>query len=177
MRTIIAYTDGSAVVSGVNKGKGGYGTYFPNFYGKPVGLHEGFIKTKTGRTEIHALLAAIKAFYVNHREDITLRVYSDSQYVTKAFTDGRLKKWSRNNWQNTTGTIKNIDLWKAILLELKSRPFLTLDMIWIKGHQLDKEKNSEKREELKNNPHIIGNAMADKLADGWRKGINLKKDL
>ena len=52
-------------------------------------------------------------------------------------------------------------------------------MNWIKAHQLDKEKNPIELEKLRKDPHIVGNAMADKLADGWRETPfeDLKKDL
>lgn len=177
MKTITAYTDGSAVVRGENKGKGGYGVYFPNFYGRSLGLSMGFENTKTGRVEQMALLAAIESFHINRQEEIVLEVYSDSQYVVKAFTDGRLKRWISNGWKNTTGNVKNRDLWEKILKALESRPFLTLDIKWIKGHQIDKEKDEARKEELRKDPHIIGNAMADRLADRWRKQEKLKQDL
>tara|TARA_R110000796_G_scaffold70936_1_gene160982 strand:+ start:499 stop:1092 length:594 start_codon:yes stop_codon:yes gene_type:complete len=180
MKQIIAYTDGSAVVSGANKGRGGYGAFFPDFYGKPKGLHEGFLYTKTGRTEMHALLSAINAFDWKTDaadEHVMLTVYSDSQYVVKAFTDGRLNKWKDNGWTNSSGKVKNKDLWLRILYALEQRRYLKLDMIWIKGHQLDKEKNPVAKAYLMQDPHIVGNAMADILADRWRLGINLKHDL
>ena len=79
MKEIIAYTDGSAVVSGEYKGRGGFGVYFPDFYGNPKGVHIGYQHTKTGRTEQLALLYAIKSFYYSHKEEITLKVYSDRQ--------------------------------------------------------------------------------------------------
>ena len=179
MKTIIAYTDGSAVVSGEYKGRGGFGVYFPDFYGKPKGIHIGYQHTKTGRTEQLALLYALKAFRDESPEQITLKVYSDSQYVVKSFTDKRLEKWISNGWQNSSGNVKNRDLWEEILYELECRPFLTLDMNWIKAHQLDKEKNPVAKAYLMQDPHIVGNAMADKLADGWRETPfeDLKKDL
>lgn len=164
MKVVNCYTDGSAVVKGVNKGKGGFGTYFPNFYGKPLGLRCGYRETKTGRMELMALLYAIKVFHLNRKESIHLRVYSDSQYVVKSFTEKRLEKWIQAGWKNSSGDVKNIDLWKAIIEELNLRPFIKLEMIWIRGHQLDKAKG-EDREKLKKNQHIIGNAMADVLAD------------
>lgn len=178
MKTIIAYTDGSAVVSGENKGKGGLGVYFPNFNGRPRGVHRGFRNTKTGRVEIMALIYAIRSFNKNDTELTTLKVYSDSQYVVKSFTEKRLEKWVLNGWRNTTGNVKNRDLWETLLNEIDVRKhFLTLDIEWIKAHQIEKEKDAKLKEELKNNPHIIGNAMADKLADKWRCGDNLKEDL
>ena len=179
MKTIIAYTDGSAVVSGVNKGKGGFGVYFPNWYynGEDKGLSRGFVKTKTGRVEIMALIAAIEAFPVEC-DPLILKVYSDSQYVVKSFTERRLEKWISNGWKNSSGNVKNRDLWERLLNTLKEREhYMTLDIKWIKAHQLDKEKNPSRREELKRDPHIIGNAMADKLADRWRTMKNLKTDL
>lgn len=178
MKTIIAYTDGSAVVSGENKGKGGLGVYFPDHYGTPKGIHVGFKNTKTGRVEIMALLEAIKSFDISTKELTTLKVYSDSQYVVKSFTEKRLEKWISNGWKNTTGNVKNRDLWETLLNEIDIRKhFLTLDIEWIKAHQIEKEKDAKLKRELKKNPHIIGNAMADKLADKWRIGEKLKKDL
>lgn len=175
---LIAYTDGSAVVSGQNKGKGGYGVYFPDFDGQPKGLYQGFENTKTGRVEQMGLLAAIKSIPYESDKAITLKVFSDSQYVVKAFTDHRLDKWISNGWTNTSGKVKNRDLWEKILFELSARKsFLTLDINWIKGHQLDKEKDPKKLIELKKDPHVIGNAMADKLAENWRTMKNLKQDL
>lgn len=176
MRRIIAYTDGSAVVVGPRKGQGGFGVYFPNFYGKPKALALGFSNTKTGRMEVSALLYAINAFYMNHEEEIELTVYSDSEYVVKSFTEGRLKKWIKNDWQSYGNLVKNIDLWKKVVLSLEYRPFLKLKMIHIKSHQVEKEKDPKKKALLKKDKHIIGNQMADFLADYKRHKI-LKPDI
>ena len=45
MDVIIAYTDGSAVASGVLNGHGGFGTYFPNLFGKRKAFSLGFKDT------------------------------------------------------------------------------------------------------------------------------------
>ena len=174
VKTIIAYTDGSAVVAGKNKGNGGFGTYFPDFFGTPKGISKGFENTKTGRTEISALYYAIKAFPLKTEELITLRVYSDSQYVVKAFTENRLKKWKSNGWKNTSGDVKNRDLWESVLRALNNRHFLQLDMHWIRGHQVDKERDPVEKTRLLQDSHIVGNMIADKLANRWRLG-NLEK--
>ena len=56
MKSIVAYTDGSAVVRGKMAGAGGFGTYFPKHLdGKPKAYSLGFKETKTGRMEIMAL--------------------------------------------------------------------------------------------------------------------------
>tara|TARA_R110002167_G_scaffold148488_2_gene341453 strand:+ start:356 stop:892 length:537 start_codon:yes stop_codon:yes gene_type:complete len=173
---IIAYTDGSAVASGRLKGHGGFGVYFPNLLGKRVAYSLGYKDTKTGRMEIMALLYAIRA--IPKDLECELEVYSDSQYVVKTFTENRLQKWVSNNWQSYGNDIKNVDLWKKVLKELRLRPRLILSMMWIKAHQIDKLKKSEshKRKELLKNEHVVGNSIADKLADHKRHIKKLKTD-
>ena len=176
MKNIIAYTDGSATVRGTKKGNGGFGTYFPNFYGNPKAYSLGFRETKTGRMEIMALYYAISAFYYNHTEPVLLTVYSDSEYVVKSFTEGRLRRWIKSDWTNTSGKVKNKDLWEKIVEALDGRKFLTLEMKHIRSHQVEKEKDHEKKKILLQNPHTIGNMMADKLASYKRQKILLKSD-
>ena len=176
MRTIIAYTDGSAVIRGPNSGNGGFGTYFPDFYGVKKAYSFGYSKTKTGRMEIMALYHAISALYYSHKEPIKLIVYSDSEYVVKSFTENRLEKWIKADWTNTSGEVKNRDLWEAILKALEGRKFLTLEMRHIKSHQVEKEKDKEKKKLLLSNPHIVGNMVADGLANYKRHNILLKTD-
>ena len=126
--------------------------------------------------EIIALLYAIRAIPENL--ECELEVYSDSQYVVKTFTEKRLQKWMKNNWLSYGNEIKNVDLWKKVLKELRLRPRLILSMMWIKAHQIDKLKKSEshKRKELLKNEHVVGNSVADKLADHKRHIKKLKTD-
>jgi len=176
MIEIVAYTDGSAVVKGKSKGNGGFGTYFPDFYGERLAFSLGFEETKTGRMEISALFYAIRAFKHDHKEDVLLRVYSDSQYVVKTFTENRLNKWIRNNWKNPSGDIKNRDMWEAIILALKNRPFLRLEMNHIRSHQIEKAKTQKEKDSLMLNENIQGNRVADFLADYKRHKELLTKD-
>ena len=127
MKKIIAYTDGSAVASGVLKGHGGFGTYFPDL---------------------------------------------------KTFTEKRLEKWIANNWMSYGASIANVDLWKRIKEELDNREKLKLSMVWIKAHQIDKLKKCqiEEKEELLKNPHVVGNSIADILADHKRHKNKLQTD-
>lgn len=163
---IKCYTDGSASVRGANKGKGGFGTYFPNLFGEKKLLSKAFLQGKTGQMEIMALLYAIKAIPKECSEkEITLTVYSDSEYVVKTFTEGRLKKWILNNWRNSSGAVKNRDLWEQVIESLKSRPFMKLNMIHIRSHQVEKEKDEAKKALLLKDPNIRGNMVADYLAD------------
>tara|TARA_R110002126_G_scaffold20212_1_gene75151 strand:+ start:257 stop:796 length:540 start_codon:yes stop_codon:yes gene_type:complete len=165
MDKIVAYTDGSAVVRGKSKGHGGFGTYFPNFYGSKRAFSLGFRDTKTGRMEISALYYAIVAFEIDHKADVLLHVYSDSEYVVKTFTEDRLERWIDNGWRNASGDIKNQDLWKAIIVALEQRDFLTLKMEHIRSHQVEKMKDPKEKKLLMKDPNIQGNRVADFLAD------------
>lgn len=174
---IIAYTDGSAVVSGKMKGAGGFGTYFPQHIdSKPKAYSLGFRTTKTGRMEIMALYYAIASMPKKSSEKYVLIVYSDSEYVVKSFTEKRLVKWVRNGWRNTSGEVKNIDLWKQVLIELNERTYMKLEMRHIKSHQVEKCKDPVKKAELLKDPHIIGNMVADNLANYKRHLKLLEND-
>jgi ribonuclease HI len=165
MKEFIAYTDGSASVAGKDAGKGGFGTYFPNLYGSPKAFSLGFKQAKTGEMEVCALLFAINAMPKLSDESISLTIYSDSEYVVKSFTEKRLEKWIENNWINSIGNVKNQKLWKNVVESLRIRPFLTFKINHIRSHQVEKEKDPIKKAALKKDMHIIGNLMADKLAD------------
>lgn len=171
MKKIFAYTDGSASVRGENAGKGGFGTYFPNLNGKPMAFSLGYKNTKTGAMEVTALHYAIAA--IDPSLECKLIVYSDSEYVVKSFTENRLERWAKNDWISYGSTIKNKELWQSIWKMLGQRNKMKIELRHIKSHQLEKEKNPDKLEKLKQNPHIIGNAMADRLADYKRFEIYL----
>ena len=51
-------------------------------------------------------------------------------------------------------------------------------MVWIKAHQIDKLKKCqiEEKKELLKNPHIVGNSIADILADHKRHTNKLETD-
>lgn len=165
MNKILAYTDGSAVVRGTCKGHGGFGTYFPDLYGGKRAYSLGFGQTKTGRMEILALYYAIKAIKTSHEKPLILKVYSDSEYVVKSFTEKRLERWIQAGWRNSSGVVKNRDLWEAVVDALNERRFLKLEMAHIRSHQVEKEKDPVKKAKLLEDPHVIGNMVADRLAD------------
>ncbi len=162
---ILCYTDGSACVRGVNKDKGGFGVYFPNLFGEKKLLSKAFLKAKTGQMEITSLLYAIRSIPKECSENIDLVIYSDSEYVVKSFTENRLRKWISNGWRNSSGNVKNRELWEDVLEALKERPKVKLHMNHIKSHQVEKEKDADKKVQLLLDPHIRGNRIADLLAD------------
>lgn len=176
---IICYTDGSASVAGQMSGRGGFGTYFPNLFGRKRAFSLGFDNIKVGAAESLALLYAIRAMPKTYNESLKLVVYSDSEYICKTFTEGRLEKWRDNGWTNTSGEVKNKAIWIAVHQGLWERKYLQIELRHIRSHQVEKEKDPEKKANLLANIHIQGNLVVDALANYKRheKRLNSIFDL
>lgn len=130
MMKVTIYTDGSA--RGNPDGPGGYGTVI-QFIDSKGQLHErefsaGYKKTTNNRMELMAAIVGLEALTKSCQVDL----YSDSQYLVKAFNDRWIDGWLRNNWKNSKKEpVKNIDLWKR-LLDAKAPH--EVNFIWVKGH-------------------------------------------
>lgn len=126
---VVIYTDGS---SRGNPGPGGYGTVL-EYVDTKGQLHTreyaaGYETTTNNRMELLGVIVGLEALI----KPCMVDVYSDSQYVVKAFTEQWIDGWIRENWrQGTKNPVKNIDLWKR-LLEAKRQHQVTFH--WIKGH-------------------------------------------
>lgn len=105
-KKLTAYTDGSA---NWKNGLGGSACVFEN-NGNPIVYNKGLKNTKTGRSEIHALLIALNKAPKN----VFLTVFSDSMYVVGAISKGWLKNWQSVNFIG----LKNADLWIKVKSEL-----------------------------------------------------------
>lgn len=127
---VTIYTDGSA--RGNPDGPGGYGTVI--HYIDPRGkLHVkelcgGYKRTTNNRMELMAAIAGLEA--LNRPCEIDL--YSDSQYLVKAFNEHWLDGWIKKGWKRGKNEpVKNVDLWKR-LLEAKKPHQVAFH--WVKGH-------------------------------------------
>ena len=118
--TIFLYTDGAA--SG-NPGPGGYGVVLKCGDARKE-LSEGFALTTNNRME---LLAVIKGLEAIRWEKATVEVWSDSQYVVKAITEGWLEGWIAKGWKK----VKNPDLWMRFVPLYRSH---NVTFHWLKGH-------------------------------------------
>ena len=124
------YSDGSA--RGNPNGPGGYGTILQYIDGKSE-LHErefsgGYKKTTNNRMELLGVIIGLEA--LNKPCEVT--VYSDSKYVTDAFNQHWIENWIKKGWQTSTNKpVKNIDLWKRLLITMKQH---NVTFHWIKGH-------------------------------------------
>ena len=123
------YTDGA---SRGNPGPGGYGTVLQYADTKGV-LHErelsrGYKSTTNNRMELMGVIAGLEA--LNRPCDVD--VYSDSQYVVRAFNDHWIDGWMRRGWmRNKTDPVKNTDLWQRLL---KAKEPHNVAFHWVKGH-------------------------------------------
>ena len=127
---VTIYTDGSA--RGNPDGPGGYGTIL-QFVDSKGQLHErefsaGYKKTTNNRMELMAAIVGLEALL----KPCQVELYSDSQYLVKAFNDRWIDGWLKNNWKNSKKEpVKNIDLWKRLLEAKKPHD---VKFIWVKGH-------------------------------------------
>ena len=142
---VTIYTDGSA--RGNPDGPGGYGAVI--IYIDPKGashvkeISEGFEKTTNNRMELMGVIAGLEA--LNRPCEIDL--YSDSQYVIKAFNDHWINNWQKKGWKKSDGKpVLNIDLWQRLLAAAKPH---SIRWHWVKGHAGHRE--NERCDELATN--------------------------
>lgn len=124
------YTDGSA--RGNPEGPGGYGAIVVYVDGKGT-VHEreysaGYKKTTNNRMELMAAIVGLEAL----TKPCNVILYSDSQYLVKAFNEHWLEGWIKKGWiRGRNEPVKNVDLWKR-LLKAKEPHQVTFE--WVKGH-------------------------------------------
>ena len=143
---LVMYTDGA---SRGNPGRGGYGTVL--FWGgHRKELSQGYKRTTNNRMELMAVIAGLEAL---KKDGLKITVYSDSQYVVKAWEQGWLKNWIATNFK---GGKKNKDLWLQFYELAKKN---TIRFVWVRGHA--------------DNPH---NNRCDELATAAADGGSLLVD-
>lgn len=118
---LIIYTDGAARG---NPGPGGYGVIL--IWNKvKKELSKGFQRTTNNRMELMAVIAALEAL---KKSNLKIMLYSDSNYVVKAITEGWLTSWIKNNFK---GGKKNKDLWLRYHQLSQGHQIVVK---WIRGH-------------------------------------------
>lgn len=127
---VTIYTDGSA--RGNPDGPGGYGAVLR--YVDPKGsVHEkelsaGYKKTTNNRMELMAAIAGLEAL----TRPCNVTLYSDSQYLVKAFNEHWIDGWIKKGWKRgKSEPVKNTDLWKRML---EAKKIHNVTFVWVKGH-------------------------------------------
>lgn len=127
---VTIYTDGSA--RGNPDGPGGYGAIIVYVDAKGI-AHEreysaGYKKTTNNRMELMAAIAGLEAL----TKPCSVRIYSDSQYLVKAFIEHWLEGWIKKGWtRGKNEPVKNIDLWKRLLKAMEPHQ---VEYEWVRGH-------------------------------------------
>lgn len=111
MKKVKIYTDGSCLG---NPGPGGWCAIL--IYRNHKKILKGFkSNTTNNQMEMIAMIEGLKTL----KEPCEVELYSDSNYIIRAFTDGWLNNWIQNGWKRKKGNqfipVKNIDLWKTLL--------------------------------------------------------------
>ena len=150
------FTDGAA--RGNPEGPGGYGAILQ--YTDANGtLHEkemsaGYKQTTNNRMELLGVITGLEAL----KKPCEVEVISDSKYVTDAFNQNWVENWIKNGWRTSTKKpVKNIDLWKRLILLVNMH---TVTFTWVKGHDGHPE-----------------NERCDRLATTAADGSNLLDDV
>lgn len=126
---VTLYSDGA---SRGNPGPGGYGTIL-QYTDRAGVLHEkeiseGFRDTTNNRMELMGVIAGLEALL----KPCSVDVWSDSQYVIKAFNDHWIDGWKKRGWKKADGKpVLNEELWKRLLLAAEPHE---ITWHWVKGH-------------------------------------------
>lgn len=124
MKQVEVYTDGAC--SG-NPGPGGWGAIL-RYAGVEKELAGYQAETTNNRMELTAAIQGLEAL----KEPCQVALYTDSQYLSKAITQGWLQSWKKNGWKKSDKkSVLNIDLWQALDAQL-ARHQVTIR--WVKGH-------------------------------------------
>ncbi len=131
MKHVEIYTDGAC---SNNPGKGGWAAILIYKDTEKV-VSGGYANTTNNRMELFAIISGLKQL----KQRCNVTIYSDSAYSINPFIKGWLPKWQAKKWRTSTGTpVKNIDLWKALLIEVNKHK---VSFVKVKGHS-DNEYNN-----------------------------------
>lgn len=113
--------------------------------------------------EIMGVLIGLNHILTERPEINQIEVISDSEYVVKGVNE-RLLKWIKNGWKNSSGKVKNKELWEQMYnyMTYCARNRIALKFTWQKGH-------AGKSVTLEENPIIYFQEMADTLAVKYKE--------
>ena len=122
-KTVDIFTDGAC--SG-NPGPGGWGAIL-RYNGTEKELCGGEPGTTNNRMELMAAIQALEAL----KRPMTVRLYTDSEYVKNGITQW-IKGWKTRGWLTADRKpVKNVDLWQR-LDEAAQRH--DIQFHWVRGH-------------------------------------------
>lgn len=128
MKIVNIYTDGACSGNQNETNIGGWGAVLE--YGEhKKELFGGERNTTNNRMEMLALLSAFNAL---SKDNLKIRVFSDSSYLMNCFREKWYENWYRNNWKTSNKTpVENRDLWEALFAFINKH---AIEFYRVKGH-------------------------------------------
>jgi ribonuclease HI len=124
MKNVEIFTDGACKG---NPGPGGWGAIL-RYKGVEKEISGGEADTTNNRMELTAVIKALELL----KEPCRVELYTDSQYVANALTQGWAKKWKANGWmRNKKEKALNPELWERLLVLYDTHD---VEINWVKGH-------------------------------------------
>lgn len=124
MKTVELYTDGAC--SG-NPGPGGWGAIL-RWNGMEKELSGGEAQTTNNRMELMGAIHGLEAL----NQPCAVEFYTDSQYITRALSEGWLENWKKRGWKKADRSpVLNVDLWQRLDTCLSRHE---VRVHWVKGH-------------------------------------------
>jgi ribonuclease HI len=127
---VVIYTDGAC---SPNPGMGGWAAILivPGKGGSTREISGAKADTTNNRMELTAALEALRAL----KRSCRVSLYTDSEYLRNAFTQGWLAKWQNNGWRTAAKKpVLNEDLWRALVAEAAKHQ---VEWKWVRGHASD----------------------------------------
>ena len=117
------YTDGACKG---NPGPGGWGALL-KYNGEEREMFGGEAVTTNNRMEMMAVIEALRAL----KRPSRVVLHTDSTYVMKGITEW-IRGWKARGWRTAAKEpVKNVDLWKALDVEVARHE---IEWKWVKGH-------------------------------------------
>jgi len=128
MKVVNIYTDGACSGNQNETNIGGWGAVLE--YGEhKKELFGGERNTTNNRMEMLALLSAFNAL---SKDNLKIRVFSDSSYLMNCFREKWYENWYKNNWKTSNKTpVENRDLWEALFTFVNKH---MIEFYRVKGH-------------------------------------------
>ncbi len=127
-KLIEIYTDGACSGNQFRTNTGGWGAILVSG-NKRKEIFGGEKDTTNNRMELTACIMGLREL---KREDVVVRLYSDSAYIVNCINNKWYIKWEKNGWKTAKKEpVENKDLWEELLVFVKK---INVEFIKVKGH-------------------------------------------
>lgn len=122
------YTDGGCSGNQNSKNFGGWGAIL-EYEQHEKEAYGGEVNTTNNRMELTALAVSLEML---KRNNLNIRIFSDSSYLIRCMNEKWYQKWQQNGWKNSNKKpVENQDLWERIIKHLPNHNF---EFYHVKGH-------------------------------------------